>query len=98
MTLLKWSKLSFESGASCLGASFVWGHLSWGELSLGRVICNSYKHCLVCIDEIIFAGTNRANFRIPFVYFLDFDLEYYIASDFFPCMSQYTNKLIISQD
>ena len=32
--------LSPESGATCLGASFLWGELSWGERSLGRVVRN----------------------------------------------------------
>ena len=33
-----WGELSSKSGASCLGASFMWDELSWGELSLGRVV------------------------------------------------------------
>ena len=42
---LKWGELSYESGASCLGASFMWGELSWGELSLGRVVLiPNYRH------------------------------------------------------
>ena len=31
--ITKGCELSFESGASCLRASFSWGDLSWGELS-----------------------------------------------------------------
>ena len=36
----EWGELSSECGASCLGATFLWGELSWGELSLGRVVRN----------------------------------------------------------
>ena len=39
----KWDELSSECGASCPGASFLWGELSWGELSLGRVVRNPSK-------------------------------------------------------
>ena len=36
----EWGELSSECGASCPGASFLWGELSWGELSLGRIVRN----------------------------------------------------------
>ena len=36
----EWGELSSGGGASCLGASFLWGELPWGELSLGRVVRN----------------------------------------------------------
>ena len=36
--LLKWGELFSKSGASCLGAIFMWGELSWSELSLGQVV------------------------------------------------------------
>ena len=44
--LLKWGELS--SGASCLGASFM-----WGELSLGRVVCNSQLDCTDKIKQLM---------------------------------------------
>ena len=34
----EWGELSSEYGASCFGASFLWGELSQGEMSLVRVV------------------------------------------------------------
>ena len=42
----EWGELSSQCGASCHGASFLWGELSWGELSLGRVVRNPNVYVL----------------------------------------------------
>ena len=34
VVLLTWGELPYESGASCLGASLMWGELSWGRVVL----------------------------------------------------------------
>ena len=72
----EWGELSSESGASCLGESFLWGELSWGELSLGRVVRNPFQRVKTRVSIV-------GNFQLCCSYTKIYSCQCHLFSFFF---------------